>query len=223
MTIGKKIKEARTNCGLSQEQLAEKLNVSRSAVAKWETDKGIPDIENLKLLSSSLSVSIDFLLDNDANVDKSVIREAYDLSAYGKGLKKTRKDRVMLEKFPHCEIYTIIGKQKLTKGEKIIDNLLAFFTDAGFGTPDVINGIKHLDRECYLVNKDGSQYFVIVYDDVIEMHKLDIGTPLERLIYLPQCIGGEASVILGKEHLILILEQILYVILITHSDGIAKQ
>ena len=40
MTLGEKIKEARKNTGLSQEQLAEKLAVSRSAIAKWESDKG---------------------------------------------------------------------------------------------------------------------------------------------------------------------------------------
>ena len=46
MTLGEKLKDARKRAGLSQEQLSEKLNVSRSAVAKWETDKGIPDVEN---------------------------------------------------------------------------------------------------------------------------------------------------------------------------------
>lgn len=48
MTLGEKIKEARKQAGLTQEQVAEKLMVSRQAVTKWETDKGIPDIENLK-------------------------------------------------------------------------------------------------------------------------------------------------------------------------------
>lgn len=62
MTLGEKLKEARKQAGLSQEQLAEKLGISRSAVAKWETDKGIPDVDNLKALSGLLSVSIDYLL-----------------------------------------------------------------------------------------------------------------------------------------------------------------
>ena len=48
MTFGEKLKNARKEAGLSQEQLAEKLSVSRSAVAKWESDKGMPDIDNLK-------------------------------------------------------------------------------------------------------------------------------------------------------------------------------
>lgn len=46
MTLGEKLKEARKQAGLSQEQLSEKLGVSRSAVAKWETDNGIPDVDN---------------------------------------------------------------------------------------------------------------------------------------------------------------------------------
>ena len=59
MTLGKKLKEARKQAGLSQEQLSEKLSVSRSAVAKWETDSGIPDIDNLKVISKLLNVSLD--------------------------------------------------------------------------------------------------------------------------------------------------------------------
>ena len=80
MTLGEKLKEARKQAGLSQEQLSGKLGVSRSAVAKWETDKGIPDVDNLKVLSQLLGVSIDYLLDDGEDLDKSVIKESIDLS-----------------------------------------------------------------------------------------------------------------------------------------------
>lgn len=63
MTFGEKLKEARKKTGLSQEQFAEKLNISRSAVAKWESDIGIPDVSNLKSIAKLLNVSIDSLLD----------------------------------------------------------------------------------------------------------------------------------------------------------------
>ena len=63
MTFGEKLKEARKKIGLSQEQFAEKLNISRSAVAKWESDIGIPDVSNLKSIAKLLNVSIDSLLD----------------------------------------------------------------------------------------------------------------------------------------------------------------
>ena len=168
MTLGEKIKEARKQCGLSQEQLAEKMSVSRSAIAKWETDKGLPDIDNLKALAGFLNVSVDYLLDDGERIDELVTREAYDLASYGKGSKKKKKDRVMREKFPDAEIHTLLGKLKLTKSEKVIDNLLGFFTDAPFGTPDLINSFKNMDKEFYLVARDGKQFLVIVTDEFVE-------------------------------------------------------
>ena len=172
MTLGEKIKEARKGCGLSQEQLAEKMSVSRSAIAKWETDKGLPDVDNLKALSFLLNVRIDYLLDDGKTIDEYVTREAYTLSGFGKGSKKKKKDRVIREKFPDAEIHTLLGKLKLTKSERIIDNLLGFFTDAPFGTPDLINQMKNLDKEFYLVEKAGKQFFVTVTDEFIETRTL---------------------------------------------------
>ena len=171
MTLGEKIKEARKQCGLSQEQLAEKMAVSRSAVAKWEANNGLPDVDNLKALSSLLNVSIDYLLDNGESIDSGVIREPYNLSDYGKGSKKKKKDRVIREKYPDAEIHTLIGKIKLTKSEKVIDNVLGFFTDAPFGTPDLINSFKNLDKEFYLVTEGDQQYFVTVTDGAILVEK----------------------------------------------------
>ena len=172
MTLGEKIKEARKQCGLSQEQLAEKMSVSRSAIAKWETDKGLPDIDNLKALAGFLNVSVDYLLDDEERIDELVTREAYDLASYGKGSKKKKKDRVIREKFPDAEIHTLLGNLKLTKSEKVIDNLLGFFTDAPFGTPDLINSFKNMDKEFYLVARAGNQFLVTVTDEFIETRKL---------------------------------------------------
>lgn len=172
MTLGEKIKETRKSAGLTQEQMAEKLMVSRQAVTKWEADKGIPDVENLKRISKLLNVSIDYLLDNGQDVDKSVIRESIDLSHYGKGLRKAKKDKVVREKYPNAVINTLLGKLKLKKSEKIIDNALGFFTSAPFGIPDFINGVKNLDKEFYLVNQGDKQFLVIVSDEFIESREL---------------------------------------------------
>ena len=172
MTFGEKIKEARKQCGLSQEQLAEKMAVSRSAVAKWEANNGLPDVDNLKSLAQLLSVSVDYLLDDGEVIDELVIREPYNLSDYGKDIKKKKKDRVIREKFPDAEIHTLLGKLKLTKSEKVIDNLLGFFTDAPFGTPDLINSFKNMDKEFYLVEKDGKQFLVTITDEFVETRQL---------------------------------------------------
>lgn len=180
MTLGEKIKNARKQCGLSQEQLAEKMAVSRSAVAKWESGKGLPDIENLKALARFLNVSVDHLLDDGQEVEVLLTREAYDLAAYGNGIRKKKKDRVIREKYPDAEIHTLLGKIKLTKSEKVIDNLLGFFTDAPFGTPDLLNSFKNLDKEFYLVESNGNQLLVTVTDDFIETRQLSRKVEADR-------------------------------------------
>lgn len=172
MTLGKKIKEAIKGLGLTQEQMAEKLMVSRQAVTKWEADKGIPDVENLKSISKLLNVSIDYLFDNGQDMNKSVIRESIDLSNYGKGRRKTQKDKVIRDKYPNAVISTLLGKLKLKKSEKIIDNALGFLTSAPFGIPEFINGVKNSDKEFYLVNQEDKQFLVIVSDEFIESREL---------------------------------------------------
>lgn len=73
MTFGEKLKAARNISGLSQEQFAEALNISRSAVAKWENNIGIPDVSNLKGISKLLNISIDSLLDENDDIENKDI------------------------------------------------------------------------------------------------------------------------------------------------------
>lgn len=70
MTFAEKLKSIRKQAGMSQEQLAEKLGVSRQAVTKWETDAGIPDIENIMSISAFFDISIDELLSNERAAQK---------------------------------------------------------------------------------------------------------------------------------------------------------
>ena len=60
--IGELIVKKRAELSLSQEELAERLCVSRSAIAKWETGKGTPDVVNLKALAALFQMSVDELL-----------------------------------------------------------------------------------------------------------------------------------------------------------------
>ncbi len=174
MTLGEKIKNARKECALSQEQLAEKLCVSRSAIAKWETDKGTPDIENLKAISSLLNVSIDYLLDDgEKEITEIVTKESYDIKSYGKGIRKTKKDRVMLEKFPDAKIYTLIGELKRKRSVKIVDFLITFFVWwAPTDSSNIFNMLQNADKEFYLVERGENQFLVTVTDEFIETKKL---------------------------------------------------
>ena len=62
MNLSKKIYELRKAHGMSQEQLAEKLNVSRQSISKWESGESSPEIERLIELSDVFDVSTDYLL-----------------------------------------------------------------------------------------------------------------------------------------------------------------
>ena len=70
MTFAEKLKTIRKQAGMSQERLAEKLGVSRQAVTKWETDTGIPDIENMMAISALFDISVDELLSNEKGAKK---------------------------------------------------------------------------------------------------------------------------------------------------------
>ena len=65
MEFGEKLQELRKGRGLTQEELAESLFVSRTAISKWESGRGYPNIESLKEISKFFSVSIDDLLSGE--------------------------------------------------------------------------------------------------------------------------------------------------------------
>ena len=62
MEFNEKLQELRKNKGLTQEELAEKLFVSRTAVSKWESGRGYPSIDSLKEISRFFSVTVDELI-----------------------------------------------------------------------------------------------------------------------------------------------------------------
>ena len=65
MEIGKKLKNARIEAGLTQEKAAEKIDVSRQTISNWENEKSYPDIISVIALSDLYSVSLDDLLKGD--------------------------------------------------------------------------------------------------------------------------------------------------------------
>ena len=85
MEFHEKLQELRKRRGLTQEELAEELFVSRTAISKWESGRGYPNIESLKEISAYFSVSIDDLLSGEKLIfiaekeNKANIRSVYDM------------------------------------------------------------------------------------------------------------------------------------------------
>lgn len=76
MALPEKLYALRKKSGLSQEQLAEALNVSRQAISKWEGGKSYPDIHSLLLLSALFDVSLDQLIKGDLETMKQEVNAA---------------------------------------------------------------------------------------------------------------------------------------------------
>ena len=72
MTFGARLQQIRKAAGLSQEQLAELINMSRQAISKWETDHAAPDVEKVTLLCEIFKISADELLGNEQLLQQNI-------------------------------------------------------------------------------------------------------------------------------------------------------
>ena len=86
MELGKQIKMHRQEAELSQEELANRVYVSRQTILNWENDKSYPDVNSLVLLSEIFQISLDKLIKGDIGVMKEVIQkeEIEKMKRYGK-------------------------------------------------------------------------------------------------------------------------------------------
>lgn len=86
MELGKQIKMHRQEAHLSQEELANRVYVSRQTISNWENDKSYPDVNSLVLLSEIFQISLDNLIKGDIEVMKDVIQkeEIEKMNRYGK-------------------------------------------------------------------------------------------------------------------------------------------
>ena len=86
MELGKQIKMYRQEAHLSQEELANRVYVSRQTISNWENDKSYPDVNSLVLLSEIFQISLDKLIKGDIEVMKDVIQkeEIEKMNRYGK-------------------------------------------------------------------------------------------------------------------------------------------
>ena len=182
MIFAKKLTQFRQQTGWSQEQLADRLNVTRQAVAKWERGAGFPDIDNMQALAKLFNTSVDELLDYTRAGLASAIREPLDLDAYPTDMKEySASDLAVTDKFADADqIESLNRHRRLTWWQQIID----FFV--GAGTLDIafsgeaIGQLKG-DRRYYLVEKSGRSWIVEVTKTYVERRELTKPFPRQQL------------------------------------------
>ena len=109
MDFNNKLYELRTQKGLSQEELANRLNVSRQTVSKWEVGDSTPDMEKLVAMSDLFGISLDELVLNKAPVQEPAPAAAATVRTAGAEMYSDIKEHVLTEE----------NKVKAKKGFKI--------------------------------------------------------------------------------------------------------
>lgn len=136
MEIGKKIKKKRTELGITQEVLAERVNVARSTISNWEIGRNYPDIQTIVLLSDELDISLDELLKEDKAVVKKIANDT----------KARKKNKVLI---------TILSATVVT--------LVILFVWVASGRPGGLKMISELDEiELVSLEKESDKYVLTV-------------------------------------------------------------
>ena len=117
METKKALLELRKKQGLSQDEMAEKLFVTRQAVSRWETGETIPKTDTLKIISKTFGVSINFLLGQPQNTTCQVCGSPLDDTCYSRESDGSVNDH-------YCKWCYIDGVHKYHKMEEVINDVV---------------------------------------------------------------------------------------------------
>ena len=141
MIFSEKLQLIRKNKGLTQEELAEKLDISRQAVAKWESGQAYPDISNLIQISNLFNVTVDYLVrdqecmvncaaDVENDISKLIdFRLEANVNTYAAYMNETTATRLDSHDFtyssgPYTYHDTYVGGEKFAGEEAIIPEFM---------------------------------------------------------------------------------------------------
>jgi len=169
MTFGEKLSSLREQANLTQSELAEKLNVTRQAITKWEKGNGLPDLDNIKKLSSIFNTSIDELLDykiTEIKLEVDTTKETIDKE----NSKFSKVNQFMISKFKNADSIEMLNREKkLTFWQEIFD---IFFTPAP-GTIEIAEFIGTGLVHSFLVKEGTNYYLVLINKTTMITKKLD--------------------------------------------------
>ena len=162
MKLGDNILKLRKDCKLSQEQLAEKVDVTRQTISNWELGETSPNPEQLKLLSKALNVSIDELLNND--IKPVLVEKVCNTEKLAGLIIKILKGMGILFIVGFVAIIILsvsVGSRQSSKTEK---------TEQTVQLSCVLNNEKYeylieYDKEDNIIDASGSDYIINVVKD----------------------------------------------------------
>lgn len=173
--IGKFIAEQRKQKGLTQRELAEKLNVTDKAVSKWETGKGYPDIEILESLSELFCVSINDILsgeivpqeNKEKEADKNLVEEIKNT----KSAKQKGKIIALVLSFI-IFIVSIFAVYQAVTAEKYEAKAMEIYSKAPVSVFGEISAAIH--NEFYISNETVCTYSHVRYDENGDITYIDM-------------------------------------------------
>lgn len=136
MTLGEKLWRLREEKGMSQDELAEKLDVSRQTISNWERDKALPDAEKLKRLCEALGICADDLLFSEV-LPKESAPDSPKRSKEEEPLEKTEPPKEPINRKGRGTVLLVIFS--LSALLLFVGGLIGFLTARGSGEPPTVS------------------------------------------------------------------------------------
>lgn len=176
MSLGEKLKDIRKRFGLSQEELAEIMKVSRQAITKWESNGGLPDITNLQELSKVFGVTIDYLINDNTTLPALSMKRKLDKDKYKS--KISSYEVILKELYPSpWQVYSLIREKKLSKMEATFDFII------GAGTVNLADVLGNMSPY-YLVIKDDLKMLINIKDWELTIYELPTDINVKKFVFM---------------------------------------
>lgn len=180
MKLCEKLKSYRKSFDLSQEELAEKLNVSRQVITKWESELGMPEISNLKALAELFNVSVDFLLDDEKEIEFPIIKEKYELDKNNYSNRYDYAVNYLKERYSDDDIYVLT---QVENGEKsFLTKVFSFITIGVSDISSIVEWFKDL-AIWFVVETDKRKLLIKVTKEYIETRELSSLINTDKFTY----------------------------------------
>lgn len=174
MIFSEQLVKLRKEANLTQEALAEKCEVSRQAVAKWESGESLPDIYKISQIAKLFEVSLEELVWGECQQEsqKEVAKKIYVL--FSKNMESLRAcllaDKSMSDTGLATQLRTEIKKSRLVFSKKVVDELLALTIDFAYSSVFIIDRKEY--KEIF-AGETYDQYQRQIYCDVIISQRYD--------------------------------------------------